>query len=241
MMMLRLLLLLLLILPPTYTGGVPESFHLYNVPYVEQMDPYWCGPASLAIVLNYWGYPINQSVIAAEIYDAEHHLTYISDMVHYPETLGFISEASSSNLSYVKEMLRLGVPVIVLQRFSSTVSYGHYRVVVGYDDGVGCFSVDDPILGENYRIPYKSFVSLWRSGSTFKVENWTLVITPRDDVLKMQMMEYQLQMNGVDSSSEAHWLRPSDWQLPLSLFLMSIIVPILYLAFRGRVQRPKAS
>jgi len=85
----------LLLIGSVITGGVradESSFYIYEVPYASQKYAYWCGPASLTMVLKYWGLDVTQEEIAAQTYDPEAKLTDISAMRFYPLRYGFRSE-----------------------------------------------------------------------------------------------------------------------------------------------------
>lgn len=172
-----------------------DQFYLYDVPYFSQDDPYWCGPASMSMILGYWGTNVSQEDIAAEI--CRGAITYIEDMVSYPTAYGFISQDFTGSIYDLKTWIDDGVPLIVLQRFSLEDPYGHYRVVVGYNDSSAMIFTFDPIKGMNFTISYVEFTQLWQPiiGSTFSTINWTLAITPENDVFIELMKQHQIDMN----------------------------------------------
>jgi len=128
------------------------------------------------MVLNYWDVQISQEEVAAEIYDPRHHLTYIRDMVVFPRRYNLTSMELASSIVELKDFIRRGYPIIVLQKFSLMNPYGHYRVVIGYNDELKVIIVHDPLAGDNYEINYSEFAELWKPDSTFTVANWTLII-----------------------------------------------------------------
>jgi len=172
-----------------------DQFYIYDVPYFHQDDPYWCGPASMSMVLGYWGNNISQEYIAAEIYDAGARITRMTDMVSYPITYGFRSQNFTGTISDLKTWIDNGVPLIVLQRFSLEDPYGHFRVVVGYNDSSGMMFTFDPKKGMNFTITYADFTQLWRPGSTFWTTNWTMAITPENNVFTSLMKQHQINTN----------------------------------------------
>lgn len=172
-----------------------DHFYLYDVPYFDQDDPYWCGPASMSMVLGYWGTNMSQEDIAAEIYDPGSRITRMTDMVSYPTTFGFKSQDFTGSIYDLKTWIDNGVPVVVLQRFSLEDPYGHYRVVVGYNDSSAMIFTFDPKKGMNFTISYAEFAQLWQPGSTFLTTNWTLAITPENDVFTNLMKQNQIDMN----------------------------------------------
>lgn len=197
-----------------------NAFHVYGVPNIEQSGPYWCGPASLCMVLNYWGYEINQSVIASHIYDSASNLTFIRNMTNFPTELGFQTEAIfPSNLTNLKRRISDGIPVVILQRFSVNWSYGHFRVVIGYNDKESIIILNDPILGENQSVSYQEFTALWQpeANSTFSVNNWTLTVTPKNNVLKNLMKVHQFSLNSISAER-------SDWEIARMETVISWVV-----------------
>jgi len=114
---------------------------------------------------------------------------------------------------------------LVLQRFSVQDSYGHYRVIVGYNDKEGTFITFDPILGRNYNISYTEFTELWKPGSTFSTCNWTLLITPNDIFLTELMAKYQFSMNESTeriTENGNQVMKAEDIYLILSAFAVTI-------------------
>jgi len=136
-----------------------SSFYIYGVPYASQKYAYWCGPTSLAMVLEYWGLNVTQEEIVAHIYDPEARLTNISAMKSYPLRCGFRSEELNGSIDCLKKWIQKGCPIIVLQKLSLQDAYGHYRVVVGYDDERDLVTTFDPILGPNYNITYSEAIT----------------------------------------------------------------------------------
>lgn len=183
---------------PIYTIGNSfsfDQFYLYGVPYFGQDATYWCGPACMSMVLGYWGTNLSQGDIAAEIYDAGARITRVTDMVSYPRVYSFTSQDFTGSIYDLKTWINNGVPLIVLQRLSLENPYGHYRVVVGYNDSSAMIVTFDPIKGMNFTISYTEFAQLWQPGSTFSTTNWTLAITPENDVFTDLMKQHQIDMN----------------------------------------------
>jgi hypothetical protein len=137
-----------------------------------------CGPASVAILLGYYGHQVTQGQVNEQIppgpspceivqYIADRYggsgkmpsrydvidTTLMAKIYYFPRT-------SSARVPPIRLLLANGVPVIVLQRLALDSNIGHYRVIQGYDDGAGEFISDDPLLGSDYRIPYADFTRL---------------------------------------------------------------------------------
>lgn len=177
------------------TSSEFNEFYLNEVPYTDQGNTYWCGPASLSTVLNYWGCNVTMSNIASQIYDPLNRFTTIANMTLYPQILGFDTASATGSIDYLQFYIQKGIPLIVLQKFSLRDSYGHYRVVVGYNAANETVITYDPINGKDYVFSYNAFADLWKPGSTFSTYNWTLVITPKNKILTNLMQKYQVSSN----------------------------------------------
>lgn len=148
----------------------PENFHMENVPYKYQNENNWCGPASLAMVLSYWGVYVSQETIADSVINLD-NLTKCENLAKYAENFGFNTSDGTTTIEELKENVSNGYPIIVLQR---DFPVNHFRVVVGYNEEniithnplyVRNYSVylndypDYPT--QYYHIPYDNFVDLW--------------------------------------------------------------------------------
>lgn len=136
-----------------------ENYYIPNVPHKFQNENNWCGPASLAMVLSYWGNYVSQENIADLVINPD-NLTKCENLAKYARSLGFNAFYDSIIIEELKENISLGYPIIVLQRFSLDYPEGHFRVVIGYNDET--IITHDPLLGENYNLSYDDFVELWK-------------------------------------------------------------------------------
>ena len=48
----------------TQAGGAPSAYDIPDVPYHSKETGYWCGPAALEMLLDYWGQDVSQTEIA---------------------------------------------------------------------------------------------------------------------------------------------------------------------------------
>lgn len=152
-----------------------ENISTLNVPYVHQTENNWCGPASLEMVLRYWGVSVNQENIAPFVINPDDNLAHSGDMVEYAENLGFSASYGSMTIEELKENIDNKHPVIVLQwasRYDKENS--HFRVVVDYNEQK--IITHDPALKPNYPFTYEEFFELWlRENYT---ENESIIISP---------------------------------------------------------------
>ncbi len=142
-----------------------------DVPFYPQKT-YQCGPASLAGVLNYWGFNIAPEEIAAEIYSPNAKGTLDVDMVFYAERKGFRASQYRGSWEDLKNNIDSNRPLALLVDEGFWVyEKAHFMVVVGYEEG-------GPIVNsgkeQNLFIPLGRFLRSWE-----RTKFWTLQITPK--------------------------------------------------------------
>lgn len=113
--------------------NIDHCFQIPYVPFIEQKDDF-CGPASLAMVMNFYGVKVSQEEIAKEIYSPELKGSLSMDLVLYPIKKGFETEMYNGNLDDLKEKIRAMFPLIVSVKERGDRDRTHYMVVWGYDD-----------------------------------------------------------------------------------------------------------
>lgn len=107
-------------------------FKIDRVPFIAQEENY-CGPAALAMVMNYYGVNITQEEIAREIYEPGLEGTLSMQLILYPIQKGFEAEMYNGNVDDLKEKLRAWFPLIVSVKEDGKDKV-HYMVVWGYDE-----------------------------------------------------------------------------------------------------------
>ena len=168
-----LIMLSLLLLNPLANAELPNECKITGVPRVKQIENY-CGPASLAAVLDFFGSKETQQQIGKKCYDCANGATNGADMLLYARDRGFVAYSWNADQSSVKKVLAAGIPVIVLQQNSLEDSSGHYRVLVGYNDATSTFYVVDPYY-DICEMSYSKCDQLWS-----KMGNWALMVAPAD-------------------------------------------------------------
>jgi hypothetical protein len=174
--------------------------HFIDVPFHYQDTDYYCGPACLEMVFNYYGEDINQSEIADvartfpyvtftdELRRAAHFSNISTSMgSEIPDynitgytlrSLGYAAfEAHGMSLTQLKSYIDQDKPLILLMWYSEAHVYGHYRVVTGYN--ATHIFMHDPWAwlgkygGPNIAFNYTLFSDLWSYSG-----NWTLYTLP---------------------------------------------------------------
>ncbi|MDI6691648.1 MAG: C39 family peptidase [Candidatus Bathyarchaeota archaeon] len=177
--------------------------HYIDVPFHYQDTDYYCGPACLEMVFDYYGEDINQSEIAdvARTIGEPVYSTFTDELrraAHFSNIststgaeipdhnisgytlrdLGYAAfEAYNMDLTQLQNYVDQNKPLILLMWYSEAHVYGHYRVVTGYNE-THIFLHDPWALsgkygGPNIVLNYTLFSDLWSYSG-----NWTLYVSP---------------------------------------------------------------
>jgi len=175
------------------------------VPFYYQEKDYYCGPAALQMVFNYYGENISQPEIADvartigepiwstftdELRRAGHFSNQSASMGdEMPEnitgyalrTLGYAAfESEGMDLTMFKETLDESGPLILLMWYSSMHVSTHYRVAIGYDE-THVF-LHDPwnnvTWGGKYGGPNIPFNNTEFMDLWSYYDNWALLVSP---------------------------------------------------------------
>ncbi|MDB4111478.1 PA2778 family cysteine peptidase [Yoonia sp.] len=157
------------------TVDVPTRAQVIGVPLIQQAD-FYCGPASLAMVLQWAGSDITQEDIAALAFNPGAEGTYLADMIGSSRRLGQLA-VEISGFDQLLAEVAAGHPVIVFQNLGlAGLPIWHYGVVTAYD-----FEADLVYLNSGQRdqmvMPFAVFERTWRRG-----DFWGLVVLPPDQL-----------------------------------------------------------
>lgn len=137
--------------------------NLLNVPSYRQ-TPSFCGPASLKIVLDYYGVHKEEADLAQLLGTTEELGTDAVSIKRGATDLGFAAEIHDyCTLADIQGWLDKEVPVIV-DWFSASpdedgVADGHYSVAVGLDRDF--IYLEDPETGGLRKIRREDFMRVW--------------------------------------------------------------------------------
>ncbi|MEX2525734.1 MAG: PA2778 family cysteine peptidase [Gammaproteobacteria bacterium] len=154
---------------------LPERASVAGVPFYPQ-EKYYCGPASLAMMLNWAGIPAEQHDIASQIYTPGREGTLTPDVLAGARRNGALSVEVSSLHNLLAE-IAAGNPVMVFQNLGVRIyPQWHFAVATGYDlDAENLFlhSGLDPqrVLNIN------SFERTWQ-----RADYWAITVTPPDQL-----------------------------------------------------------
>ncbi len=136
-------------------------------PFQETLHKSMCGPASLKMVLDYYGVEKSEEDLAALCKTTDELGTDDIGIQQAAQSLGFIAEIkNNSTFEDIQTWLNKKVPVIVnwittgrKDYSESEVADGHYSVVVGLDDEL--IYLQDPEIGKVREIARGDFMKVW--------------------------------------------------------------------------------
>jgi ABC-type bacteriocin/lantibiotic exporter with double-glycine peptidase domain len=136
-------------------------------PFQETLNASMCGPASIKIVLDYYGIEKSENELA-KLCKVDKNLGVEDKIIkRVAEQLGFkVIIENDSNLKDIEKWLDKKVPVIVdwftkgrLDYSESEVADGHYSVVAGLDDKY--IYLQDPEIGRIRKLKRDDFMRVW--------------------------------------------------------------------------------
>ena len=183
-------------------GEASNSAAYISVPFHYQIKNYYCGPAALEMVFDYYGEDIPQTEIAdvarttssgtyADELRRAAHFSNLSTSLgsempgsitgYSARKFGYASfEQGGLTIDYLKFLINKGEPLIVLMWMTISHGSGHYRVVIGYNETSEMIIAHDPWYGANKPYSYKTFLDLWQYSG-----NWGLLVHPWNIELDM--------------------------------------------------------
>ena len=161
-------------LPTATSAPLPAQVSLTSPPF-EQQTPNNCGPATLSMALNLYGWSGNQEDIAAQIKPV------LQDRNVNPEELAYYVRnfAGWLNIQYrvmgdvttLKKLLAANYPVIVESVTSldpndalgpaDDLWAAHYLLLTGYSDAKQTFTIQDSYHGADLSISYEQLQIEW--------------------------------------------------------------------------------
>ncbi len=167
--------------PKDRDGTYPPSYDIPDVPHHFQQTNIFCGPASLEMLLDYWGPDIEQfdvaavantrpeigGTVTADLVRAA-HFSVISTAIQDPDLHGYnerrygyaavvnswdAPDDFPNRYDDLKTLVSSDQPTMLLMWFTEAYQFRHYRVVKGYDDGLDVFIVHDPWYSPPYYGP----------------------------------------------------------------------------------------
>lgn len=159
-----------------------KKIHLNVKPFQETLHADMCGPASLKIVLDYYGLNKTEKELAGLCKLVPGLGVDDKSIAEATETLGFKVEIKNdSSFKDIENWLLKDVPVIVdwftrgRQDYNdSEVADGHYSVAFGLDDGF--IYLQDPETGGERKIDREDFMKVWFDFTGLYIKSEELII-----------------------------------------------------------------
>ena len=175
--------------PTTTPKPLPASVELSGFIYADQNERWnYCGPATLAMALNFWGWKGSRDDIARVVKPGiqDSSLDFIQrgrwdKNVMLYELAGFVQNHTDfkavvrygGEIDLVKQLVANGFPVVIEKGYyerdyAGKVGWmGHYAFITGYDERAGVFIYQETYppkgkRGENWTVQYDVFREGWR-------------------------------------------------------------------------------
>lgn len=158
-----------------WPAGVPRQVELTQVPFFPQ-DDYQCGPAALAMAMDYGGARLTPEALVDEVWLPARHGSLQLEMLAAPRRHGLASYRLAPRYADLLREVAAGHPVIVLQDVGMLLPEWHYAVVNGFDYGTGTIFLRSG-LNVRQEMPFSYFERTWLAGGY-----WAMVVTRPDDI-----------------------------------------------------------
>lgn len=151
--------------------GLSRSAEISNVPFIDQSIGH-CGPATLAMVMNWNGVTISADDLARQVYTPGMNGSFQADMISASRRNSMMA-VKIEGLPALLSEIHAGHPVIVFENLAVTwLPQYHYAVVYGYDlDQEVAIMHSGPERGKRWDL--RKFERSWMLG-----EYWGLVVLP---------------------------------------------------------------
>ena len=159
------------------------EYRVLDVPKIMQKEDY-CGPASLAMVLRYWGTRISQDGVARLIGGKEEILgqgVNGGQLVRAARELGYIAHIfTKMRIEDVIAKIDKDIPLIAYGRQRWERDY-HVYVIRGYDKKHRIFFINDPTDLSTEAIDWNRFKTFWTIKEDGVKTHYTVSVRPREE------------------------------------------------------------
>lgn len=173
---------------------------IIDVAFIEQSD-YHCGPAALAMAVNYLGKTTTAEELSKRLYTPGIKGTFQNDLLAATRRLGLIA-VPIKNINNLLIEINHQNPVLIFQNLGlSWIPKLHFALVVGYD-----LKQNEMILHtgkfKNFGLKIPTFESTWK-----RVKDWGLIIvnpgTIPDTSTELEMVEATSALESIEQLDSA--------------------------------------
>ena len=151
------------IVKPDQSKIIPNNYH-------EFQTFNNCGPATLAMVLNYYGVRTNQKELGELIRPFQNpqginddKSTSMEEFVYWSEQNGLKAiHRPNGTIELLKSLVSNDFPVITRTWLNNDEDIGHFRVIRGFNESDQTLLQDDSYQNKNLTYSYSEFNSLWQ-------------------------------------------------------------------------------
>lgn len=156
-----------------------------KIPYHRQSTGYNCAPASLQMLLEFFGVYKSQKELAKKLKTTAKDGTGHERIIDFVAKHGFFCYASdNSTLEEIKGFIKRGYPVLV-NFIEPSDEEGHYALIVGINKNE--IILNDPWNGRGFKISKADFKKRWRDSKN-KYKQWMMVISRENFNLGKQFL-----------------------------------------------------
>jgi tetratricopeptide (TPR) repeat protein len=129
-----------------------------------------CGPATLSMILNWYGIKTNQHELGSKMRpfqnpegDNDDKTIFTYEFVEWAQDYGLMGISRvNGDLELIKLLTSNNIPVVVKTWLNKNEDIGHFRLILGYDESEQIIFQDDSYHGPNKKISYYDFLSMWQ-------------------------------------------------------------------------------
>lgn len=144
--------------------------HAITLPYHVFQSYNNCGPATLAMYLNYWGAATTQEELGQIIRpyqvpsgDNDDKSVTFAELAEEAQKRGYVAYTRpGGSIGLIKQLVAAEIPVAVRTWLEAGDDIGHYRLIKGYDDTSGVLLQDDSYQGRDRTYTYAEFDAIWQ-------------------------------------------------------------------------------
>lgn len=129
-----------------------------------------CGPATLSMMLSWYGVDVSQAELGAKMRpyqnqdgDNDDKTIFTYEFVDWAKEYNLLAAGRvNGDIDLLKKFTANGIPVVVKTWLNPGEDIGHFRIVRGFDEKKQVIIQDDSYQGPNREIKYFDFLSMWQ-------------------------------------------------------------------------------